>query len=328
MRRFSIHTAVLGFGLFLISLPALGAETADVSGKLTVNGHPTGDYGIVYLIPDDPDAPPPKPVTATIDQRGFAFHPDVLIVTAGSTLRFENHDNEIHNAKSYSQPNKFDIGAQFPNTVKETVVKKPGIVVLRCKVHHQMRGTVMVLPTQWFDRTDADGTFDIRNVPPGSYRFETWLSGMDDREMEQNSVRVRLKAGDKRREVLNIKTTHAVGPLVSPEKGRNWESVVSEIHTELRGGLSTWERGQVDKAEDIVMAAYYEKFGRTGLRSLISQELGEHRGRQLEGQFLEIAKLMKTPGGVTGQELQNRIDGLNRQLSIDLSRFSLDFSFP
>ena len=314
--------------LLLILSTALPVQAAEVLGEVTINGKPAGAFGMVYLQSEGADPFPPEPTTATIIQKGFAFHPAFLIVTVGSTLRFENLDNEIHNAKSYSRPNVFDIGAHFPNTVKEVVLEKPGRVVLRCKVHHQMRGTVLVLSTRWFAEINQDGTFSIKGVPDGTYRLKTWLSGMDDREVDESSVEIELNGADPYRVRLDARSKHAVGPLVISRKNQNWEQLVSDMDSDLRRGFASWKNGQTDLAEQIVMTTYYEKFGGLGLRSLISQELGERRGQQLEVQFLKIAKKMsenKLISRQTAKELEFQIADLNRQLSIDLSRFSLDF---
>jgi plastocyanin len=307
------------------------AAAADLTGVVTVNGSPAGDYGIVYLVPEDLEHHPPKPETVTIVQKGFAFHPAFLIVTTGSTIRFENEDNEIHNAKSYSRPNAFDIGAHFPGTVKTVVLAKPGLVTLRCKVHHQMRGTVLVVPSSYFAKTNKSGRFRLKDVPAGNYKLIAWFSGMDDREMKRDTLEIKVGKNGSKPIRLPVETTHAVGPLVTPSKNHNWRELLVEIDAELREGLATYRKGQADRAASIVLAAYYQKFGKTGLRSLISQELGEGRGRQLEFRFLEIADTIRksgkpAPAKVDG--IQSQIRDLNRQLSIDLTRFDLDPTVP
>jgi plastocyanin len=307
------------------------APAADLTGEVTVNGAPAGDYGIVFLVPEDPEHHPPKPETATIVQKNIAFHPAFLIVTAGSTIRFENQDNEIHNAKSYSRPNAFDIGAHFPGTVKTVVLNKPGLVTLRCKVHHQMRGTIMVVPSSYFAKTDASGRFRLKDVPSGDYSLVAWFSGMDDGEMKRDTMKVKVGKNGSKPIVLPVQTTHAVGPLVAPSKNHNWPELLAEIDAELREGLATYRDGHPDRAASIVLAAYYQKFGKTGLRSLISQELGEGRGRQLESRFLEIADTIRKSGEPAPAKVEgiySQIADLNRQLSIDLTRFDLDPSAP
>ena len=307
------------------------AASAELSGEVKVNGSPAGDYGIVYLIPDDPEHHPPKPETATIVQKGFAFHPAFLIVTAGSTIRFENQDNEIHNAKSYSRPNAFDIGAHFPGKIKTVVLAKPGLVTLRCKVHHQMRGTILVVPSSFYAKTDPSGHFHLKGVPQGKYSLVAWFSGMDDEEMNRDTLQITVGKKDTGPILLPVETTHAVGPLITPSKNHNWRALLAEIDAELQDGLATYRDGHPDRAESIVLSAYYQKFGKTGLRSLISQELGEGRGRQLESQFLQIADRIREPGEPAPSKvegIESQIVDLNRQLSIDLTRFDLDPTTP
>jgi hypothetical protein len=49
-----------------------------------------------------------------------------------------------------------------------------GAASLLCNVHPEMSGYVVVAPTPYFAVTDKDGSFDIKDVPPGHYNLVTW----------------------------------------------------------------------------------------------------------------------------------------------------------
>jgi hypothetical protein len=41
-------------------------------------------------------------------------------------------------------------------------------------MHPDMLGYVVVVPTPYFALTGSDGTFTIKNVPPGTYTLKSW----------------------------------------------------------------------------------------------------------------------------------------------------------
>ena len=45
---------------------------------------------------------------------------------------------------------------------------------LLCKVHPEMEGFVVAVPTPYFAVTKADGTYTIANVPDGAYTVKVW----------------------------------------------------------------------------------------------------------------------------------------------------------
>ena len=56
----------------------------------------------------------------------------------------------------------------------EEVFKKPGILRVKCDFHPWMRAFIGVASHPYFDVTDADGEFELKQVPPGTYTVETW----------------------------------------------------------------------------------------------------------------------------------------------------------
>ena len=43
-----------------------------------------------------------------------------------------------------------------------------------CNLHLEMNGYILVVPTPYFALTGNDGTFTIKDVPPGTYTLKTW----------------------------------------------------------------------------------------------------------------------------------------------------------
>jgi hypothetical protein len=48
------------------------------------------------------------------------------------------------------------------------------MVPFKCDVHGWMNAYVGVLDHPFFAVTDADGKFDIKGLPPGTYTIEAW----------------------------------------------------------------------------------------------------------------------------------------------------------
>ena len=48
------------------------------------------------------------------------------------------------------------------------------IAQMLCNLHLEMNGYIVVVPTPYFALTGNDGTFTIKDVPPGTYTLKTW----------------------------------------------------------------------------------------------------------------------------------------------------------
>jgi len=131
----------------------------------------------------------------TIRQEKFKFKPKRSIVTVGSTVTFQNDDFEMHNIKSDSPGNRFDLGLQIPGKSRSVVLKNPGAVELRCRIHSDMKGTVFVSPTPFFTPIESDGKFALSGVPAGDYEIEVWHPERSASDQKPKGVAVRIGPG-------------------------------------------------------------------------------------------------------------------------------------
>jgi plastocyanin len=130
-------------------------------------------------------------VPARMAQKNIAFAPDLLPVLIGTSVDFPNMDDTYHNVFSYSKIKRFDLGRYRKDEKPVTVVfDKPGAVTIHCEIHERMRGTILVLETPYFEKTDTAGRYRLEHLPAGSYLLKAWVAGDDVRER-----RVELKAG-------------------------------------------------------------------------------------------------------------------------------------
>lgn len=150
------------------------AQTGTITGKVRARGMRHHGDAVVYVekIPGKTFAPPKEPVT--LDQLNLTFIPHVLPVLVGTTVAFPNSDEVRHNVFSTSPAKRFNLGTYPQGVVKHVTFDTPGVVDLLCNVHSEMSAYVVVLETPYVAVTEKDGSYAIKNVPPGKYILKTW----------------------------------------------------------------------------------------------------------------------------------------------------------
>ena len=129
--------------------------------------------------------------TAEMSQKNMQFSPDLVAVRVGSAVTFPNLDDTYHNVFSYSRTKRFDLGRYRRDERPGTVVfDKPGLVTVHCEIHDRMRGTILVLETPYFQKTDTTGRFQLDHLPAGHFLLKAWVSEADVRQQP-----VDLKSG-------------------------------------------------------------------------------------------------------------------------------------
>lgn len=121
-----------------------------------------------------PASPVPKdPVV--IDQRGCIYQPRVIGARVGQVLQVKNDDDLLHNIHSQStKSNSFNISEPKAGMVQSFTLKDEEMLRIKCDVHSWMTTYVGVVPNPYFAVSNAGGTFDIPNVPAGSYTIQAW----------------------------------------------------------------------------------------------------------------------------------------------------------
>lgn len=113
-------------------------------------------------------------VSAQIGTEKKEFSPHVLVIPAGSTVSFPNHDPFNHNVFSLSVETPFDLGLYKRGQARSVTFSRPGIIRVYCNVHAQMSAIVVVRDNPYFTQPASDGTFSITGVPPGQYVLHVW----------------------------------------------------------------------------------------------------------------------------------------------------------
>jgi len=143
---------------------------------------------VVYLKNAPPRAMPP--VRVEIVQRNETFLPRVVAVPVGSVVAFPNDDPIYHNVFSLSRARVFNLGRYPRGQSKEERFDKPGIVRVFCDIHSHMSATVSVFNHPWYAIPDADGRFELPDVPAGDRELTAWHE-----RLGETTQRIRVEGG-------------------------------------------------------------------------------------------------------------------------------------
>ena len=178
MKRLVIQLLVAG----MVVSPALFGGT--IKGNVKARGARNGGDAVIYIesIAGKTFAPPTK--HAEFNQKNLMFQPHVLAVLAGTTVDFLNSDDVMHNVFSPDKcADKFNLGTWPKGQIRSYTFKNAGCqAVVLCNVHPEMEAWVVVTGTPYFAVSAKDGSYEIKDVPPGTYTLKIWhekLKGKD-----------------------------------------------------------------------------------------------------------------------------------------------------
>jgi plastocyanin len=112
---------------------------------------------------------PSDPVV--LDQKGCRYVPHMMGIMVGQPFKITNSDSADHNIhdlpKNNPQWNESQM-AKDPAIVK--TFKNPEMMLaLQCNQHPWMRAYINVMSNPYYAVSAPDGSFTIRNLPPGEY---------------------------------------------------------------------------------------------------------------------------------------------------------------
>ena len=158
--------------LLLLAAPLLGG---DIHGKVTAKGVRDSANAVVYVDTIQGKTFPPPTAHAKMDQKNLQFLPHVLPVVVGTTVDFLNSDSVLHNVFTPDAcADHFNLGTWPQGQTKNFTFKKACFAALLCKVHPEMEGFVAAVPTPYFAVTSPDGSYQIKDVPDGTYTVKVW----------------------------------------------------------------------------------------------------------------------------------------------------------
>lgn len=103
------------------------------------------------------------------------FAPRVQIVFPNASVRTTSKDPVLHttNAAQEGGRNLFNVGLPIPGLSVQRPIDGPGIVRLSCNTHSWMLGW-LVVTDEMAAVTNQEGTYALRDVPPGTYELRVW----------------------------------------------------------------------------------------------------------------------------------------------------------
>jgi hypothetical protein len=131
------------------------------------------EQAIVYLKEVKKGKPWPK-TPITIDNVKCDFKPHVQVIPAGD-VEIVNSDPVLHNTHGfYGKLTAFNVALPNQGQRIKKPLKRTGLVRVECDAHGWMLGWIHVAENPYYAVTDKDGSFTIKDVPPGTYTLVTW----------------------------------------------------------------------------------------------------------------------------------------------------------
>jgi len=169
-------------------------------------------WAIVWLSPNN-DVKNPEPIkgipealqksknpTVAMDQPCCRYEPHVVAMRTDQSLIFKNGGAVAHNVQYQgcgTQGNPIlNPGAE--QKIGDLTYGWTGMTV-GCNIHGWMKAYVRVFDHPYFAVTDADGNFEIKDVPPGNYYLITWQEaiGLHNSKAVKVDGKNVISAGDK-----------------------------------------------------------------------------------------------------------------------------------
>jgi Polysaccharide lyase family 4, domain II len=135
-----------------------------------------GDFSQYKL--DVPTSP------AMIDQKGCQYSPHVLALMTNQPLQVVNSDMTTHNIHPVPKNNREWNESQPPGSqpINQMFAREEVAVPVKCNVHPWMKAYIAVVGSPYFQVTGKDGSFSLKNVPPGTYTVSAWHESLGTQE--------------------------------------------------------------------------------------------------------------------------------------------------
>jgi hypothetical protein len=123
-----------------------------------------------------------------LDQKGCVFGPRVMGAQVKQTVLIRNGDPLEHNIHPMPKNNMGWNEAMAPGVpdVPHRFAHPEVMIRVKCNVHGWMRAYLGVLEHPYYAVTGPDGSFELKNVPPGDYTIGVWHEELGETEKPAN----------------------------------------------------------------------------------------------------------------------------------------------
>jgi hypothetical protein len=174
--------------------------------SLVVDAKTKGVANVVIYLRRKPDMVhekfnKPEAVSVLYDQKGCKFIPHVAILQTNQQLQVVSGDGVAHNTRGNPLRNQgfnFIIAPNDREGIKVPLKAAENLPVsIGCDIHPWMRGWLLVVDHPYAAVTDAEGNFEITDLPPGEHEFRGWqeLVGYVAPAAGEKSFKVKVTAG-------------------------------------------------------------------------------------------------------------------------------------
>lgn len=125
----------------------------------------------------DKGKPYEKRGVVAFDNKECMFEPHVATAVKGQKLGINNSDPVLHNTHLYHGKKlrtMYNIALPLQDVVIKKPLRKDGLVTVKCDAHEWMLGYVYVAKHPYATVSAADGSFALKDVPPGNYKVKIW----------------------------------------------------------------------------------------------------------------------------------------------------------
>ncbi len=124
--------------------------------------------------------------SVTIDQRGCWFRPRVMGIQTGQVLDIINSDPVTHNIHPMAHTNREWNHSMGPGDepLHRRFIKSEIMIPVKCNIHSWMHAFIGVVDHPYYAVTKDDGSFEIKNLPVGTYTLTVWHENMDPQEQQ------------------------------------------------------------------------------------------------------------------------------------------------
>jgi plastocyanin len=169
--------------------PEVCAKTEHLSQRLVVDPEKGVRYALVYVFRPtkvNPEAKQ-KAESASIDfdQEACIFDPHVLAMMKGAKISLKSSDPIQHNIDAKLRVNSTynNLLAPGQSTTYEPIAAERGPIEVTCDIHSWMKAYWLILDNPYFAVTDAQGNFEIKDVPAGSQKLVVWQESLNKNGM-------------------------------------------------------------------------------------------------------------------------------------------------
>jgi len=217
------------------TVPAGVDAQVTVRGRVEVEGtvnarHAVLPGTVIWLTPvpggaSDPSLTAPSAsANLRLVQKNKSFEPHILVVPAGSSVEFPNHDPFFHNVFSLFEGKRFDLGLYEAGTTRMVRFDRPGISYIFCNIHPEMSAVVITLATPLFAISTRDGQLSLANVPYGRYMLHIWSEGMGPESKEGAEREITIAEGSTSLGVIRVPSISGQSLAHKNKYGREYDA--------------------------------------------------------------------------------------------------------